>query len=455
MLLKAVDVGASNMDIKARKMKSQLSSIERFKLVGKLNSLPKGEYEQILIALGPPAGVIPAESASQGGRTFALFQWLEGSTGPGLSALIELLQQIPNFDINEIIEATTPRYQVVLDMDATTIGMNDLERVVNGLGVLLGDETIKLLDVKVGSLKIDITGDSDKLECLKDLFESKRITKIDEIYITGVDKIGDHTTAIQLGIQNWNQWRKDNPDIQIDLCNADLRDILLNGVNLNKAFLKRANLDNTYLCGADLSEANLVGAHLNGANLSGADFSRANLSEAFFRDSCLRGASLHRAILRHVDLSFSNLRGADLSRADLQEATLRGANLRGVDLGNTDLRGANLRGANLDDASLRGTNLDNSTLYDASLESTDLTNASFKDADVRRSRFSGNKGLPALETINLRERGANILETVIPQDILAELLRNSREVKQDTKNIETFGGVWAFLVGTLLLLILL
>ena len=455
MLLKAVGVVASNMDIKARKMKSQLSSIERFKLVGKLNSLPKGEYEQILIALGPPAGVIPAESAAQGGRTFALFQWLEGSTGPGLSALIELLQQIPNFDINEIIEATTPRYQVVLDMDATTIEMNDLERVVNGIGILLGDETIKLLDVKVGSLKIDVTGDSGKLKYLKDLFESKRITNIDGIYITEVDKVGDHATAIKLGVQSWNQWRKYYPDIQIDLYNADLQDAVLNGVSLNKALLKGANLGNTYLCGADLSEANLVGAYLNGAHLSGADFSRADLSEASFRDSCLRGASLNRAILQHVDLSFSNLRGADLSRADLQEAILRGANLRGVDLDNADLRGANLRGADLDEASLRGANLDNSTLYDASLERTDLSNASFKDADVRGSKFRGNKGLPALETINLRERGANILETVVSQDILAELLRNSREVKQDTKNIGKFDGVLAFLVSTLLLLMIL
>jgi hypothetical protein len=135
-------------------------------------------------------------------------------------------------------------------------------------------------------------------------------------------------------IDAWNQWRRDTPEIFVDLYGADLR----------RAYLRGANLE-----GADLSGADLNGADLSRANLEGADLSRANLRTAY-----LDGANLRGAYLDWADLSRANLEGADLGNAILLEANLRLANLRQATLDGANLTGANLTGANLEDAIREG-----------------------------------------------------------------------------------------------------
>ncbi len=109
------------------------------------------------------------------------------------------------------------------------------------------------------------------------------------------------------GVEVWNKWRKENPDVEIDLFKADLyatnlKKVNLNRANLNRAFLERANLYEANLSYADLSEAILPEADLTFADLTGANLSRANL----FR----------------TDLTGSNLSGTDLTGATLAAAIL-------------------------------------------------------------------------------------------------------------------------------------
>jgi uncharacterized protein YjbI with pentapeptide repeats len=59
------------------------------------------------------------------------------------------------------------------------------------------------------------------------------------------------------GSDAWNKWRKENPDAQIDLREANLREANLCGANL---------------VAADFREANLIGADLRGADLRGIYF---------------------------------------------------------------------------------------------------------------------------------------------------------------------------------------
>lgn len=63
----------------------------------------------------------------------------------------------------------------------------------------------------------------------------------------------EHVAILEQGVEAWNQWRSDNPDI-IDLSMADLR----------RANLRRANLRGADLCEADLREADLCEADLYG-----------------------------------------------------------------------------------------------------------------------------------------------------------------------------------------------
>ena len=110
----------------------------------------------------------------------------------------------------------------------------------------------------------------------------------------------EHLKILKQGVESWNKWRKENPDVRPDLSEANLI-----GANRSGANLVRANL----------VRANLRWANLSSANLSTASLSRGNLS----------GANLHRADLGGADLS-----GADLSDAALRETVFGDINLSGA-----------------------------------------------------------------------------------------------------------------------------
>jgi uncharacterized protein YjbI with pentapeptide repeats len=94
----------------------------------------------------------------------------------------------------------------------------------------------------------------------------------------------------------------------------------------------------------------LTGAPLDHKNLSYADLNHAKLSTASFRAT---------------DLSKSNLRFADLRGCNLQEANFENADLYGA-----DLRGANLWRANLDRAQLNGGKVSNKTILTSGKKAT-------------------------------------------------------------------------------------
>ena len=161
-----------------------------------------------------------------------------------------------------------------------------------------------------------------------------------------------HLDLLRQGIIAWNQWRKDNPDIQPNLREVDLRQADLSG--------------------ADLSEANLWGARFSGARTRRAHLSKAPLRKVNRKWASLSGANLSSSRLRGarlsgVDLSGANLSGADLWGADLSEADLSGADLSGADLSEADLRDADMSNANLSNAVLIGANLIRSNLSYAAL----------------------------------------------------------------------------------------
>src|SRR6266545_1611588 len=204
-----------------------------------------------------------------------------------------------------------------------------------------------------------------------------------------------HLEILKRGVEEWNRWRYDNPDIKPDLSGAklhkaDLRKAALSWVNLTKASITGANLGGADLGGANLSEAKLNKAKLNEANLvivnlSGADLSGAELMGAELYCADLSGAVLTRAILRDADLSEANLSGTKLSGANLIEANLTMAILTGAVLNGANLIEANLLEADLSGADLTGVDLSRvklteATLRNASLQASRLLNANLDGA---------------------------------------------------------------------------
>ena len=85
----------------------------------------------------------------------------------------------------------------------------------------------------------------------------------------------DHLTTLRAGVDAWNHWRRDHPQITPDLSGAELTGANLQRANLTASNLQDASLMRTNLQGASLDEANLRYANLAGANLQGASFEHA------------------------------------------------------------------------------------------------------------------------------------------------------------------------------------
>ena len=135
----------------------------------------------------------------------------------------------------------------------------------------------------------------------------------------------EHLKILKQGVEAWNKWRREHPDVYPDLSEA----------NLSHASLIDANLISANLIGASLACANLVCAKLSRADLSyayliSADLSHAKLSYAKLPFSTLSDADLINAELNNTDLSHASLSGADFTDASLSYTTFAGNDLSEV-----------------------------------------------------------------------------------------------------------------------------
>lgn len=221
----------------------------------------------------------------------------------------------------------------------------------------------------------------------------------------------EHMEILKQGVEAWNIWRNENPDIV-----------------------------------PNLNEANLVGAYITGVNLSGASLVGADLERANFLEANFVGAYLLRANLREALLEGADLRGANLSGANLEGAILAGANLEGAYLLRANFEGANLLGASLEIANLEGVYLRGANLEHAIIKSTlfsseeSLKNLVFPltkeqlagclfTEESKKQKSSGAESLESLEHILRSEMG-------ILRDNMQGQLKKYEEERLDPKLIK-------------------
>jgi Pentapeptide repeats (8 copies) len=107
----------------------------------------------------------------------------------------------------------------------------------------------------------------------------------------------EHVEMLKRGVDAWNAWREENPNIRPNLERTDLHRENLRGMNLSGANFREADLSRADLRKSDLSRANLRLANLWISKLSGAN---------------LRGAMLQSAILVDADLADADLTGCHI-----------------------------------------------------------------------------------------------------------------------------------------------
>ncbi|NEO72927.1 pentapeptide repeat-containing protein [Moorena sp. SIO3H5] len=204
----------------------------------------------------------------------------------------------------------------------------------------------------------------------------------------------EHLAVLKRGIDAWNQWRRENPNLEPDLSEANLRGADLSRADLRRVNLIKADLNVTNLRGANLSEANLLEANLCLSNLIKANLNQANLCKAKLRSANLYKANLIEANLSGANLIETNLYKSDLCKAKLRSANLYKANLSRVNLSKTDLCGcylgrANLSGANPSLAEFRNADLSQADLRGADLSWADLSKADLSLANLSKADLSG------------------------------------------------------------------
>ncbi|NIP30954.1 MAG: hypothetical protein GTN99_06435 [Candidatus Dadabacteria bacterium] len=123
----------------------------------------------------------------------------------------------------------------------------------------------------------------------------------------------NHLELLKMGVEQWNEWREQNPEVIPDFSWANLPGMDFKNYNFENANLKLAFCKNCDFSGANLKNSNLYGANLEHANCTGSDFQGANLEGALFKDAVLVDANLSQCNFRLANMEGSDLRGADLT----------------------------------------------------------------------------------------------------------------------------------------------
>ena len=213
----------------------------------------------------------------------------------------------------------------------------------------------------------------------------------------------EQLAILKQGIETWNQWRKEQSSLKVDLSGADLSGMDLAGIDFRDARLTRvdfrdSNLQRARLSLANLSRAALIGASLHQANLKETRLSHAIVMNADLRDVDLSGSYLQKTVLAKTNLSGAYLYKTHLSEAYLNESKFTNAAFADTTLGASDLSLA----IDLEKASHHGPStigmdtihkskgkipesfLRGCGLSDADIEYAGLSNPDFSNEDVNK-----------------------------------------------------------------------
>ncbi len=200
----------------------------------------------------------------------------------------------------------------------------------------------------------------------------------------------EHVEILKQGLEKWNTWRKEHPEIKPDLSGINFNiegDIVLAYCDFGDIDFTEVDFDLLNQCGMSLDD---YVSSFSGCELS--------LLDIDLRDVDLSGSSMEGLRVLNIDLRGANMNGAILSntffwKTDLTGATLTRADLCGAILCKTYLneaiidRGANLGATLIQDSELNHADFSGSRLEGACFRQVKLISATFCEADLREARF--------------------------------------------------------------------
>jgi uncharacterized protein YjbI with pentapeptide repeats len=173
------------------------------------------------------------------------------------------------------------------------------------------------------------------------------------------------------GINEWNEWRKDSPEIS---------------PMLEKLNFKNLEWHPSKGPGINFSNSNLISSSFEGAKLNYANFNNANLTGSVFTRSLVQNSTFEGCEMIQSNFEWSVLNFSRFSNAKNARAFAH-ATMKGVNFDNCMLRSSSFVDANLESASFINADLSYSYLTDANLLNANLTNANLSNSTMLRIRF--------------------------------------------------------------------
>lgn len=243
----------------------------------------------------------------------------------------------------------------------------------------------------------------------------------------------EHVKILLGGTESVREWLGKNPKGKMDasgadLTNANLSDIVMEGINFSTATLVKANMSGSFFRNADFSRADLTNAYLDFSNFVSCDFSHTKLVKTSMSITRVFHANLSEADLSDAELVFSSFSLSNLTAANIARSNLMGADLSGTILERTNFSSASLMAANFLDAEMCQTNFTDAHLSSTIFADCDLsqclgldtiihTGPSSIDIGTLQKSFAGagNRFTPALEKLFLNAGVPKELLTTLPQ----------------------------------------
>ncbi len=141
----------------------------------------------------------------------------------------------------------------------------------------------------------------------------------------------EHLDILNHGVDVWNKWRKENPNIVPNLIKADIRGYNLSFIDFSYAMLSESDLSFTNLFHAKLSDALLLKALFIKTNFTDSKLSNANFNCSIIGWTIFANTDLSTAIglnsIRHKGPSSLGIDTIYQSKGNIPEVFLRGCGL--------------------------------------------------------------------------------------------------------------------------------
>ena len=271
---------------------------------------------------------------------------------------------------------------------------------------------------------------------------------------------------LKQGVEVWNKWREENPDVTIDLSAAQLQGFDFSSYNLSNANLYKINLANCRLYNVKFNDSNMKGAFFRGASINFVEFKRADILGGIFvgikdfkyvdfQEANLINSSFENTIIESGYFAWAKLNGvnfnnASLAKADFYLAIARNANFCGANLKYANLQFMDISFSDFSNACITGVNLYGTSRFEWKIRNVKCDYIFFsekgKDWDRRvpskrefkKSEFEMlYKHVPSIELVF--EKGMDILDPALLAYIAEEFKEKHPKLGLALQQINTKG----------------